>query len=51
MHINGLHYPCQELYSQNALHIKVTLRCQMLTYHIPAFYHVTGVRIVGKNLL
>ncbi len=44
----GLHYPCLESTSGA---ISVTWRCQMLTYHIPAFYHVTGVRIVGKNLL
>jgi len=44
----GLHYPCLESISGA---ISVTWHCQMLTYHIPAFYHVTGVRIVGKNLL
>ncbi len=51
LQINGLHYPCQELYLQNALQIKVTWRCQFVIYHIPALYHVTGVRIIGKNLL
>ncbi|SRR6266705_4215712 len=44
----GLHYPCLESISGST---SVTWHCQMLTYHIPAFYHVTGVRIVGKNLL
>jgi hypothetical protein len=43
----GLHYPCLE----SSLRTSLTWRCQMLTYHIPAFYHVTGVRIIGKNLL
>ncbi len=46
--ITGLHYPCLESISGA---ISVTWRCQMLTYHIPAFYHVTGVKIIGKNLL
>ena len=44
----GLHYPCVE--SINGA-VRVTWRCQFVTYHIPAFYHVTGVRIIGKNLL
>jgi hypothetical protein len=44
----GLHHPCLESISGG---VRVSWRCQMLTYHIPAFYHVTGVRIVGKNLL
>jgi len=49
--INGLHYPCRELYLQNALQITVTWDCQFLTYHVPSYMHVTGVRITGKNLL
>src|SRR5260370_3121756 len=44
----GLHYPCVE-HSNGA--VRVTWRCQFVTYHIPAFYHVTGVMIQGKNLL
>jgi hypothetical protein len=44
----GLHYPCLESISGE---VRVSWRCQMLTYRIPAFYHVTGVRITGKNLL
>jgi hypothetical protein len=48
--VSGLHYPCNETYGA-ATKIEVTWRCQMITYHIPAFYHVTGIRLVGKNLL
>ena len=44
----GLHYPCSESISGA---VRVNWRCQMLTYHIPALYHVTGVRLIGKNLL
>lgn len=44
----GLHYPCAETISGAVI---VTWRCQFVTYHIPAFYHVTGVKITGKNLL
>ncbi len=43
----GLHYPCLESISGA---ISVTWRCQFVTYHIPAFYHVTGIKIIGKNL-
>jgi hypothetical protein len=51
MQIKGLHYPCQERYVSADLHITMAWRCQFATYHLPAFYHVTGVRIIGKNLL
>jgi len=44
----GLHYPCNEAISGA---VTVAWRCQFVTYHIPAFYHVTGVKIIGKNLL
>ncbi len=44
----GLHYPCNEAISGAVI---VAWRCQFVTYHIPAMYHVTGVRIIGKNLL
>jgi hypothetical protein len=46
--ISILHYPCSEQVSGA---VTVTWRCQFITYHIPAFYHVTGVRIIGKSLL
>lgn len=51
MQINGLHYPCQELYLQNALQIKVTRHCQFLTYHIPSYMHVSNVQLIGTNFL
>ncbi len=44
----GLHYPCSETLSGV---LAVTWRCQFLTYHIPAYMHVTGVMVIGKNLL
>jgi hypothetical protein len=49
----GLHYPCQEIANDQAaiVHIIVTWRCQFVTYHIPTIYHVTKVKIIGKNLI
>jgi hypothetical protein len=44
----GLHYPCNET-SSGA--VTVVWHCQFVTYHLPALYHVTGVEIIGKNLL
>ena len=44
----GLHYPCVE-HSNGA--VRVTWRCQFVTYHILTFYHVTEVKVIGKNLL
>lgn len=48
---NGLHYPCKEAYLYERAHITINWRCQFVTFRVPAFYHVTGVRIVGKNLI
>ena len=44
----GLHYPCSETITGA---VQVTWQCQFLTYHIPAYMHVTSVTIQGKNLL
>jgi hypothetical protein len=44
----GLHYPCLETMRGSFV---VTWRCQFLTYHLPAYMHVTGVKINGRNLL
>jgi len=44
----GLHYPCLETIRGAFV---VTWHCQFLTYHIPAYMHVTGIKIIGKNLL
>jgi hypothetical protein len=49
--INGLHYPCRELYLQSAFVNTVTWRCQFVKYTVPSYMHVTGVRIIGTNLL
>jgi hypothetical protein len=48
---SGLHFPCAEAHSAAAHNLIITWRCQFIRYHIPSFYHVTGVRIIGKNLL
>ncbi len=44
----GLHYPCDEAISGA---VTVAWHCQFVTYHIPAYMRVTGVRIQGKNLI
>lgn len=46
-----LAYPCHETTQVKHLVVGLSWTCQFVTYHIPAFYHVTGVRITGKNLL
>jgi hypothetical protein len=46
-----LYHPCTESNNGNSRSLKVTWLCQFVTYHIPAFYHVTGVKIQGKNLI
>ena len=43
----GLHYPCAESIKASVL----VWRCQFVTYHLPAWYHVTSVSIVGTNLI
>jgi hypothetical protein len=48
---NGVHYPCKELYLYEQAHIAINWRCQFVTYQLPSYMHVTGVRIIGKNLL
>src|SRR6266568_2492222 len=48
---NGLHYPCKEAYLYQKAHVVINWYCQFLTYELPAYMHVTGVRIIGKNLL
>ncbi len=44
----GLHYPCVETISGA---IRVTWLCQFLTYQVPSYMHVIGVKIIGKYLL
>lgn len=50
-HIQGMHYPCREFDVLEQKHIIVTWHCQFVTYHIPAYMHVTSVSISGKNLI
>lgn len=45
------HYPCKEAYLYEQAHVTINWRCQFIAYHIPAFYHVTGIRLAGKNLI
>jgi hypothetical protein len=47
----GLHYPCTENHIGASPNMVVSWRCQYLTYHIPVFYHVAGIRVFGKYLL
>jgi hypothetical protein len=47
----GLHYPCNEAFSVNKRAVHATWRCQFVAYQLPPFMHVTGVRIIGRNLL
>jgi hypothetical protein len=44
----GLHYPCLE--SINSA-VRLTWHCQYVTYHIPSYMHMTGVKLQGKNLI
>lgn len=43
-----LFIPCTETIAGN---VTVTWRCQFVTYHVPSFMKVTGVRIQGSQLL
>jgi hypothetical protein len=43
-----LFIPCTETIAGN---VTLTWRCQFVTYHVPSFMKVTGVRIQGKHLL
>jgi hypothetical protein len=45
---SGLHFPCSETI-QGAY--TVAWRCQFITYRLPVWYHVTSVRLIGKNLV
>jgi hypothetical protein len=46
--VTGLHYPCTEQVSGA---VTVTWRCQFVRYSVPAYMHVTGVRLAGKNVI
>jgi hypothetical protein len=48
---SGLHYPCTENHFAGTHLVMLAWRCQFVQYHVPAYYHVTSVRLLGKNLL
>jgi hypothetical protein len=47
----GLHYPCNDALNNGKQTINESWRCQFVTYRLPEFYHVTGIKLVGKNLI
>ena len=47
----GLHYPCNDVLNIGKGTVSEAWRCRFVTYQIANFYHVTGVRIIGKNLI
>jgi len=49
--VSGLHYPCKEEYISGNHKISLNWRCQFIRYSLPAFYHVTAIRLSGKNLV
>lgn len=48
--VTGLHYPCMEA-TTVAIKIKITWRCQFVTYIVPPYMHVYSVHLEGKNLV
>jgi hypothetical protein len=51
--ITGLHYPCKETVNNrnSYVNLNVNWRCQFLTYLVPSYMHILGVKIQGENLL
>jgi hypothetical protein len=49
--VTGLHYPCSENQIRHVSDMVLAWRCQFVTYQLPPYMHVTGVKIIGKNLL
>ncbi len=47
----GLHYPCNDALTIGKQTVNESWRCQFVTYRLPEFYHVTGIKLVGKNLI
>jgi hypothetical protein len=47
----GLRYPCKEIVFPDTRKKIITWRCQFVSYQLPAFMHVSSVRIIGNNLL
>jgi hypothetical protein len=51
LQINGLHYPCQEVYLSEPKLITMTWRCQFATYHVPSYMRVLGAKLAGGYIL
>jgi hypothetical protein len=47
----GLHYPCYDVLNIGKEIVSESWQCQFVTFNIPRFYHVTGIKLVGKNLI
>lgn len=47
----GLHYPCYDVLNIGKETVSESWQCQFVAYHIAEFYHVTGIKLVGKNLI
>ncbi len=47
----GLHYPCYDVLNIGKETVNESWQCRFVTYHIADFYHVTGIKLVGKNLI
>lgn len=43
--------PCTETTSQQASKVSITLRCQPITYHVPAVLQIVGVRVQGNRII
>lgn len=51
LQINGLHYPCKEVYLSEPKQITMTWRCQFATYHVPSYMRVLGAKLAGGSIL
>lgn len=43
--------PCVEHMSQQSSQVSITLRCQPVTYHVPAGMQIVGVRVQGTHVV
>lgn len=46
-----LAFPCIESSQEQNSRVTLSWSCQFVTYSVPSYMHVTGVRLSGKNLL
>jgi hypothetical protein len=49
--ITGLHYPCQEDHFRDLTKMVVTWHCQFVTYIVPSYMHILGVKLQGKEVI